>query len=103
MIKHNIVADEKPKRRHEMNKIARRLEDLFTEMTFAEDRQMNTAGDAVKKAAQRIEDIFTVIAFAEAGEFETAASYINSDGEAPRSRRAGYPPRRFNKLCSGRA
>ena len=86
-----------------MEKIAGRLEEMFTDITFAEGREFNAAGDALKRASQMIEDTFVAIAFAEAGEFETAASYINMDGEAPRSRRAGYPSRRFNKLCSGRA
>jgi hypothetical protein len=42
--------------------------------------------------AQAVEDTFTAIAFAEAGEFEPAASFINKDGDAPKPRRAGYPP-----------
>jgi len=86
-----------------MKRLARRLEELFLDITFAEEREFNSVKEALKKVAKKIEDIFTAIAFAEAGEFVTAASCINGDGEAPRPRRAGYSPGRFNKLCSGGA
>ena len=94
---------QKTERRHKMKKIAGRLEETFTDITFAEDREFKAVGDTLKKAAQIIEDTFAAIALAEAGKFEAAASAVNRDGEAPRSRRSGYPPKRFNKLCSGRA
>lgn len=86
-----------------MKKLAKKLEEMFINITFAEDREFDSVKEALKKVAQKTEDTFTAIAFAEAGEFETAASYLNRDGEARRSRRAGHPPRRFNKLCSGGA
>ena len=86
-----------------MKKMAGRLEEMFTDITFAEDREFKAPGDALKKASQTIEDTFAAIAFAEAGEFEAAASVSNRDGEAPRYSRSGYSPKRFNKLCSGRA
>ncbi len=86
-----------------MKKLAKRLKELFIDITFAEDREVDSVKEALKKFAQKIEDTFTAIAFAEAGEFETAASYINKDGEAPKSRLAGSPTRKVTRLCSGRA
>ncbi len=89
--------------RYTMKELAKKLEEMFINITFAEEREFRSAREALRKFAQKIEDTFTAIAFAEAGEFETAASYINKDGQAPRSRHAGYPTRRFTKLCTGRA
>jgi hypothetical protein len=86
-----------------MTKLARKPEELFVDMTFAEDRAFNPAQEAPSKVAQKIEDIFTAIAFAEAGEFEMAKDYINKDGEAPKCRRSGYRTKGFLKPCTGRA
>jgi hypothetical protein len=86
-----------------MTKLARKLEELFVDMTFAEDRAFNPAQEALSKVAQKIEDTFTAIAFAEAGAFETAKSSINKDGEAPECRRSGYRAKGFSKPCTGRA
>lgn len=84
-----------------MKQLARRLEELFIDITFAEDREFDSVKRASSKVAVGSEDTFTAIAFAESGEFETAASYINGDGEAKGSRRKEYPLRRFNKLYAG--
>ncbi|MFZ2198876.1 MAG: hypothetical protein WAV13_14145 [Thermodesulfovibrionales bacterium] len=88
-----------------MTKLARKVEELFVDITFAEDRIFNPAQEALNKVAQKIEDTFTAIAFAEAGEFEAAKSYINknTDGEAPKSSWSGYHPGGFSKHCTGRA
>jgi phenylalanyl-tRNA synthetase alpha subunit len=91
------------KRRYTMKRIAKRLEDLFINITFAEEREFSNARNAVRRLAEKIEDTFTAIAFAEAGEFESAARYINEDGEALKSSSSGYPTRRFTRLCDGRA
>jgi hypothetical protein len=86
-----------------MKKLARTLEGLFIDITFAEEREFRSIREALKKFTKKMEDTFTAIAFAEAGEFETAVSYIHKDGEAPRSRRSGHSTRRLSKLCTGRA
>jgi len=80
-----------------MTKLARKLEELFVDITFAENRIFNPSQEALNKVAQKIEDIFTAIVFAEAGEFETAMSYLNRDGDAPKSRWSGYSPGGFSK------
>jgi hypothetical protein len=86
-----------------MTKLARKLEGLFVDITFAEDRVFNPAQESLIKVAQRIEDTFTAIAFAEAGEFETAISFINKGGEAPKGRWSGYRTKGFSRPCAGRA
>jgi hypothetical protein len=86
-----------------MTKLARKIEELFVDITFAEDRIFNPAQEGLNKVAQKIEDTFTAIAFAEAGEFETAKDYINKDGEVCKSRRSGFSSGGFSKPCTGRA
>jgi hypothetical protein len=85
-----------------MTKSARKLKEVFVDMTFAEDRVFNPAKEALNKVTQKIEDTFTSIAFAEAGECETAKSYIRKDEDAPKSRWSGYSPGGFSKHCTGR-
>ena len=86
-----------------MTKLARKLEELFVDIAFAEDRVFNPAQNAPSKVVQKIEDTFTAIAFAEAGEFEMAKDYINKDGEVPKGRCSGYQPKGFSRPCAGRA
>jgi hypothetical protein len=86
-----------------MTRLARRLEELFTEITFAEDRVFNPIEKALRKVEQMIDDTFTAITFAEAGVFDIALNTINKDGKTPKHRKSGYRPKRFTKLCSGRA
>jgi hypothetical protein len=85
-----------------MTHLARRLEELFTEITFEEDRVFNPVQKALRKVEQKIDDTFIAITFAEAGVFDIARSNINKDGETPKHRKSGYRPKRFTKLCSGR-
>ncbi len=84
-----------------MKKLTGKLEDLFVNITFAEEREFNAAREALKKTSQKIEDTFTAVAFAEAGESETAANYINRSGEGPKYRRSGSTSR-LNRPCTGR-
>ncbi len=49
-----------------MKEIARRLEELFFNITFAEDREFSSAREALNRIAQKMEDTFTAVAFAEA-------------------------------------
>ena len=86
-----------------MTRLARKLEGLLIEITFAEEREFTSARQALKRFTHKQEDTLIAITFAEAGEIETAVSYVNKDGEAPRSRRTRYPTRRFTKICAGRA
>jgi hypothetical protein len=85
-----------------MTKIAKRLEEIFINITFAEDREFDSVKRAFKIIGQKVEDTFAAIAFAEAGEFEAAVSYLNEDGEIAESPRAGYTIGRCNRLCTGR-
>lgn len=87
-----------------MTNLARRLEELFTEITFAEDRVFSPVQKVLRRVGQKIENTFTAIAFAEAGEYDIARSSLNNkDGEGPKHRKSGYRHKRFTKLCSGRA
>jgi len=49
-----------------MKKITGKFEDLFIDITFAEDRGY----EAIRGIAERLENIFVAIAFAEEGENE---------------------------------
>lgn len=51
-----------------MKKIPRKFEDLFIDITFAEDRGY----EVIRGIAERLENIFVAIAFAEEGEAEEA-------------------------------
>jgi len=86
-----------------MTHLARRLEELFTEITFAEDRVFNPGQKALRKVGQKIDDTFIAITFAEVGVFDIALSTLNKDGKRPTHRKSGYRPKRFTTLCSGRA
>lgn len=87
-----------------MTEIAKKLEELLIDITFAEDRDFpasaKRAGITIRR---KIEDTFTAVAFAEAGEFEAAATYLNKDGELARSPRADRTVGRFGRPCAGRA
>lgn len=98
-----IFLRQTPRKEVAMTHLARRLEELFTEITFAEDRVFGPVQKALRKAEQRIDDTFTAITFAEAGAFDRALSTLNKDGKRPTHRKSGYRPKRFTKLCSGRA
>jgi hypothetical protein len=69
-----------------MTKLAKKMEELFIDITFAEDREIKSAREYIEKVSQALEDDFTAIAFAEAGEFEIAVTYINKNGSDTKSR-----------------
>ncbi|HWR58532.1 MAG TPA: hypothetical protein VN328_06560 [Thermodesulfovibrionales bacterium] len=85
-----------------MKKLTQKLEDLFVNITFAEDREFASIRVASKNLQQNIEDTFTAAAFAEEGEFVAAAVQIDRGSHALRYR-TGAPRRGFGKLCSSRA
>jgi len=85
-----------------MTHLARRLEELFTEITFAEDRAFSPVQKTLRKVEQKMDDTLIAITFAEAGVFNIALSTLNKDGKTPTHRRSGYRPKGFTKLCSGR-
>lgn len=86
-----------------MTNLARRLEELFTEITFAEDRVFIPVKKTLRKVGQKIDDTFTAITFAEAGVFDIALSTMSKNGKTPTHRKSGYRPKKFTNLCSGRA
>jgi hypothetical protein len=85
-----------------MTKRAKRLEELFIDITFAEDREFDSVKRAFKIIGQKIEVTFAATALAEAGEFEAAVSYLDEVGEVAQSPRAGCTIGRCNRLCTGR-
>jgi len=87
-----------------MSRLSKKLEELLSDITFAEDRDFTSSlGATVRTMSQKIEDTFIAVAFADAGEFETAASYLNEDGELLKSPRASRTAGRFGSPCAGRA
>lgn len=86
-----------------MTHLARRLEELFTEIAFAEERVFSPFRKALRTAGQTIDDTFTTITFAEAGVSAMALSTGNKGGKISTHRKSGHRPRRFTRLCSGRA
>lgn len=85
-----------------MTNIARKLEELFTEITFAEDRVFSPARKALRKIGQKIDDIFIAITFGEVGAFDGALNTINKNGKTFKHRKSGYRKKRFARLCTGR-
>lgn len=87
-----------------MTKLSKKLEELLSDMTFAEDRDFPVSATKDRMAiGRKIEDTFTAVAFAEAGEFEAAATYLNRDCELPKFLRVGRSAGRFGRPCAGRA
>jgi len=86
-----------------MTNLARRLEELFTEITLEEDRPFSPVKRMFRKAAQVFEETFTSIAFAEEGEFEPALDSFNKNGGSPQTPFNRNPKTRVARLCSGRA
>jgi len=87
-----------------MTRLSRKLEGLLSDITFAEDCDFSSSLETTPRTlSQELEDTFTAVAFAEAGEFDVAASYLNRDGELPKSPRAGRTAGRFGRPCAGRA
>lgn len=83
-----------------MRKTAKRLEELLTDITFAEEREFNSAKEALMTLAEKIEDAFIAVTFAEAGEFAAATSYIKKHGEGQRPQKTNG---QITTLCAGRA
>lgn len=87
-----------------MTRLSRKLEELLSDITFAEDRDFTSSiEETLRTMSQKIEDTFTAIAFAEAGEFEAALSYIQDGGGFPKSPRPGAVTGKGTILCTGRA
>lgn len=54
------------------------IEDLFMEIAFAEEPEINHLKNSSGRLADRLDGMFTAITFAEAGEFDTARNVIVS-------------------------
>ncbi|MBI5740737.1 MAG: hypothetical protein HZA16_08445 [Nitrospirae bacterium] len=59
-----------------MKNLTRKIEDLFMEITFAEEPGTNHLKNSSGRFSDWLNDIFTAITFAEAGEFETARNVM---------------------------
>ncbi len=82
-----------------MKDIARRLEDLFIEIAFSEERDVRLLKNISGRFTERVDELFTAITFAEAGEFNAAKRLIG--GGAGNSRR--HVERSLQRFCAGRA
>lgn len=72
-----------------MKDIARKIEDTFTEISFAEERNVGFPRNISGCLTERLDALFAAIAFAEAGEFDTARNFL-SGGTRDGGRSAGY-------------
>ncbi len=82
-----------------MKDIARKIEDIFTGIAFAEERDIRLLKHISGSYAERIDALFTAVTFAEAGEFDSARSFMG--GGSGNSKR--HVERRLPRFCAGRA
>lgn len=61
-----------------MKSIGKRIEDVFTEITFAEERIIPVGVTGGRKAETAWDRTFTAITFAEAGEYEKALDFLDT-------------------------
>jgi hypothetical protein len=84
-----------------MKKLWGKLDELFTEITFVEERDFRFLRDDLKKAAEGVEDAFTAVAFAEEGQVDVATNDTGRHGDGPE--RLPLPStRKNNRLCTDR-
>ncbi len=72
---------------------------MFTEIAFAEERDIRHLKKFASPYAERLEVLFTAITFAEAGEFDPARRLMG--GGTGSSKR--HVERRLPRFCAGRA
>ncbi len=82
-----------------MKDIRGRIEDVFTEIAFAEEREIRLLKNISGHCAERLDELFTAVTFAEAGEFDAARRFIG--GDAGNNKR--HFERRLPRVCAGRA
>lgn len=81
-----------------MKNIAGKIEEIFIEIAFAEEREIRYLKNISGRLTELLDDLFTAITFAEVGEFDTAQNIMGggSDGRRP----VEY---RLPGCCAGRA
>ena len=82
-----------------MKNIARRIEEMFIEIAFAEEREINHLKKISGRFTEGLDKHFTAITFAEAGEFDTARDFMGG-GDGGGKSTAGYC---LTGFCAGRA
>jgi hypothetical protein len=86
-----------------MKKLAHKIEEIFTDVAFAEDREFKPVKGLLKDFTARLEDIFVAITFAEAGDTKTARNIINkSNYGSGQKHEVYYCGKRFPGLCTGK-
>jgi len=82
-----------------MKDIAERIEKLFVDIAFAEEREIARLKNSSSRFTERLDTLFTAVTFAEAGEFDTARDYMGGD-----SGDSGRPVVTcLHGFCAGRA
>jgi len=82
-----------------MKQLARRIEEMFIEIAFAEERETSHLKNISGRFTEELDNHFTAITFAEAGEFGTAKDFMGG-GLGGSKRPAGYC---LSDFCAGRA
>jgi hypothetical protein len=82
-----------------MKAIARRIEEMFTEIAFAEEREIGYLKDISGRFTEEFDNYFTAITFAEAGELDAARDLMGGDSGGS-NRTAGFCVSGF---CTGSA
>ncbi len=82
-----------------MKAIARRIEEMFAEIAFAEEREIGHLRNISGRFSEWVDNHFTAITFAEAGELDAARDLMGGDSGGSNSA-AGYCVSGF---CTGSA
>ncbi len=82
-----------------MKNLGRKIEDIFIEIAFAEERDIGHLKNISGRYTERLDALFTAVTFAEAGEFDAARLFIG--GGSGNSKR--HVERRLERFCAGRA
>lgn len=82
-----------------MKNIARSIEEMFMEVAFAEEREINHLKKISGRFTEGLDNHFTAITFAGAGEFDMARDFMGGGSGGSKST-AGYC---LSGFCAGRA
>lgn len=81
-----------------MKNMARRIEEMFVEVTFAEEREIRQLKNISDRFTEWIDNHFTAVTFAEVGEVDTARDFMDAGSGGGKSN-VGYC---LSGFCAGR-
>lgn len=82
-----------------MKNIVGRIEEMFIEVAFAEEREIRRLKNISGRFTEGLDNHYTAITFAEAGEFDMARDFMGG-GDGCSKSTAGYC---LTGFCAGRA